>query len=183
MWFNWRYLFGQADDSCFCLIFLRDLEQKPSAFFGLVGPVVEQAIGSIVTGLSRQLLGFAERFDQLQIIRTQFLQHVRCLHLRLIIVGNGLPLGDIADGCKSPVAVLADPFCDQVRGREYLCRMFVEHKMIVAEMRTGNVPVEVFGLEIESKTVRQYSVQRFGYRLFALSPVVIIILLLGLISL
>ena len=66
------------------------------------------------------------------------------------------------------MTIFTDPFGNQIGGGENLCGMLIEHQMIIAEMRSGNVPVKILCLEIKRKTVRQNSVQCFGYSLFCI---------------
>src|SRR5690606_16441805 len=42
-------------------------EQEPGALLGLIGPVVDQAVGGIVTRRTRDLLGGAQRLDESEI--------------------------------------------------------------------------------------------------------------------
>ena len=54
------------------------------------------------------------------------------------------------DGCA---AHFANTLGYGVGDAEYLCCMFVEKQVIVAEVLAAHVPVEVFGLEVEGKSV------------------------------
>ena len=65
---------------------------------------------------------------------------------------------DIADRAQRHIAGLADALGNQVGRRENLCRLIVEQQMIIAEMRTRDMPVEILGLEIQRKTVCQNAV-------------------------
>src|SRR3546814_2496075 len=42
------------------------LEQEPRALLGLIGPVVEDAAGRVVLGVVDDVLGLAQRLDQLE---------------------------------------------------------------------------------------------------------------------
>src|SRR6516165_7463437 len=47
-----------------------------------------------------------------------------------------------------------------VGGREDLIGLLVEQQMIVAEMRTADMPMEILGLEIKRKRIRKQGVER-----------------------
>src|SRR3546814_5437309 len=58
------------------------LEQEPRALLGLIGPVVEDAAGRVVLGVVDDVLGLAQRLDQLEVVVAQLDQHVVGLHER-----------------------------------------------------------------------------------------------------
>src|SRR6266404_4364688 len=59
-------------------------------------------------------------------------------------------------------ADLACPFRDIVRHSEDLLSLLIQQEMVIAKVIPTHVPVEVFGLEIERKYVRQQSAKRIG---------------------
>src|SRR3546814_13039691 len=65
-----------------------------------------------------------------------------------VVVLHALETADMADGAQRRAAKLADPFGDEIGGRENFGRLSVEHQVIVAEMRAAYVPVKILGLEI-----------------------------------
>src|SRR3546814_18835013 len=52
--------------------------------------------------------------------------------------------------------------CSSDLGREDLRGLGVEHQVIIVEMRAGDMPVEILGLEIERERIGEDAVQRFG---------------------
>jgi hypothetical protein len=52
-------------------------------------------------------------------------------------------------------ADLADAFGDVVGRAQNLLGLLVEQQVIVAEMRTAHVPMEILGLEVERKRIGQ----------------------------
>ena len=69
------------------------------------------------------------------VVGHQLAQHVARTDKVLVIVLDGLELGDLADGMDGAGAQLPYPFRQLVDGGENLGRLVVEQQMIVAEMR------------------------------------------------
>src|SRR6201999_4304749 len=100
-------------------------------------------------------LHLPELLDKVKVVLAQLLQHSLRTDEFRIIVANALTARDIADRTQGRCADLADAFCDIVCRTEDFGTLIVQHQMVVAEMRTGNVPMKILGLEIEGKAVRQ----------------------------
>jgi hypothetical protein len=72
---------------------------------------------------------------------------------------DGLQLGDLSDRADRDAAELAHPFGELVGGGEDRFRLLVQHQMIVVEMPAADMPVEVLGLQVKRKGVRQQRVE------------------------
>src|SRR5713226_7243862 len=59
-------------------------------------------------------------------------------------------------------ADLTGPLGDIVRHSEDLLSLLVQQKMVIAKVIPSHVPVEVLGLEIKCKHIRQQSAKRIG---------------------
>ena len=55
----------------------------------------------------------------------------------------------MTDGTKRGCTELAHPFGNRIRCRVDVVRALVEQKMVITEMRAGNVPMEILGLQVE----------------------------------
>jgi hypothetical protein len=66
----------------------------------------------------------------------------------LVVVLEGLQAGDVTDGPQRQTADLADALGDIVADRKYLLLLLVKQQMVIAEMRTADMPMKVLGLEI-----------------------------------
>jgi hypothetical protein len=66
----------------------------------------------------------------------------------------------LPDRSNGGAADLANPLRDRVGGTEDLVGLLVQHQMVVAEVRTGDVPVEILGLDIEREKVGQQRRER-----------------------
>src|SRR3546814_7965197 len=82
---------------------------------------------------------------------------------------------DVADRAQRRRAILAHTLGDRVDRRQYLRRLFVEQQVQVAKARPLDVPMIVFGLEIEGEAVRSeehtselQSLMRTSYAVFCL---------------
>src|SRR3546814_881743 len=69
---------------------------------------------------------------------------------------------DGADRAQRRRAILAHTLGDRVDRRQYLRRLFVEQQVQVAKARPLDVPMIVFGLEIEGEAVGEQRVERVG---------------------
>ena len=79
-----------------------------------------------------------------------------------VVILDGLKLGDMADRAERRATDLADPL-GHIVGRAVDVRgLFVEQKVVIAEMRPAHVPVKILGLEVEREGVCQQAVERGG---------------------
>jgi hypothetical protein len=68
----------------------------------------------------------------------------------------------MADRAQRRAADLADAFCHRIGHRQDLCGLIVEEQVIVAEMRTGHMPMEVLRLQIEGEHIGEQGCHRTG---------------------
>ena len=64
------------------------------------------------------------------------------------------------DRTKGSSADLADALGDGIRHGEKLVALLIEHEVIVAEVRTADMPVEVLRLQIECENVCENGIER-----------------------
>src|SRR3546814_16117804 len=88
------------------------LFRSPGALLGFIGPVVDQAVGRVILCLPGGFLRGAQRFDELQIVITQFSEHVLRRHIIRDVVLDGLTPRYVANGPKRRV----DGFEDSTSG-------------------------------------------------------------------
>src|ERR1700678_270726 len=74
----------------------------------------------------------------------------------------------MANGANRGAAHLADALGNADGNGEYLFALLVEQQVVVAEMRSAHVPVEILGFEIKRKKIGQQGVQNAGYILHLL---------------
>jgi len=67
---------------------------------------------------------------------------------------------EIADGPQSVASDLARRLCNIVRHSEDLLGLLVEKNVIVAEVASAHVPVEILRLNVECEHIGQQSTQR-----------------------
>jgi hypothetical protein len=77
-----------------------------------------------------------------------------------IVIEGPLLVCDAADQAQGGSADLAGPLRHWVGHGEDLGGMFVEHPVIVAEMRPADMPMEVLGVEVKHEAVREERDQR-----------------------
>src|SRR5690606_25816999 len=105
-------------------------EEEPGALLGFIGPVVDQAVGRVILCLPGGFLCGAQRFDKLQIVLTQFSEHVLRRHIFSVIVLDGLTPRYVANGPKRRVAGLADSLSDEISRGQNLRSMIIQHQVI-----------------------------------------------------
>ena len=76
--------------------------------------------------------------------------------------------GNRADGRQRVLTQLAHAFGDKVGGCDQFGRLFIKQQMIFAKMRTGHMPMEILGLEVERIIIGQQAIQRIGQCFFAI---------------
>src|SRR5262249_25596595 len=63
---------------------------------------------------------------------------------------------------------LTGPFGEDIHAFRQLLGLLVEEQVVVAEMRTADMPVEVLGLDIEREGIGDERIKRSGYVLHCL---------------
>src|SRR3954469_26050507 len=112
------------------------LKQEPGAPLSLVDEVLEEACGRYIPMLTAQLMGLKHARREGLVVVPQLGQHVERVDVIGVVVENPLKPRDMADRPKGGAADLAHALGDLVRGGEDLLRLFVEHQVVVAKVRT-----------------------------------------------
>ncbi len=118
---------------------------------------------SDVVVLVAKLVKRAHAGTELRVVVTQLRQHVERRHIVSIVVEDTLQPRDVADRPDGRAAELerTRSAIGSLIGVD-LRRLVVEQQVIVAEVRTRDVPVEVLGLPVECGDVGQQKVQSAG---------------------
>src|SRR5687767_8164509 len=66
----------------------------------------------------------------------------------------------MSDGPDGGAADLAHPLRDRIRYGEDLIALLIKQEMVIAEIRSAHVPMEILGLEIQSENIGQQRVER-----------------------
>jgi hypothetical protein len=125
---------------------LHNLEQEPLAALSLVENRLQEVAGCRVavpvTHCNRRpyILG------NMAVVLHQPSHHVTGWHEVVIVIVDGLQLTDMADTADGCAADATHALGHNVDGLENRIGMLVEQQVIVAEVRAGQVPVEVLGL-------------------------------------
>ena len=110
-----------------------------------------------------ELVGFAHRGRHVLVVLHQFAQHLARRDVILVIVVDGLQLGDLPDRADRGAAELAHPFGELIGGGENSIRLLVQHQVVVVEMPAADMPVEILRLQVEGESIRQQRIERLGY--------------------
>ena len=128
-------------------------EQKPGSSLGLVDPSLEQTRASDITMLFADATRFSHRGCKLLVVFPKFSKHVEGSNVVGIIIVKTLQPRDLANGPDSDPTNFSHPFGDGIGHAKDLITLFVQKKMIIAEVRSGHMPVEVFGFEVEREYI------------------------------
>src|SRR5271167_1281394 len=134
------------------------LEQEPSAPLSFINPDFDQAGGSNIVMLVADSVGLAQTRSQSLVVLAQLGQHILGLDILGIVVQYALQPRDVANGPERGSAYLAYALGNRISHGEDLVGLFVQQQVVIAEVRSAQVPVEVLGLHIERKNVGQDSV-------------------------
>ena len=100
-----------------------------------------------------EFVGLAHMLDLRLVVVHQLEQHVDRRHVVLVVVLDPLQLGDMPDRPDGGAADPAHPFGQNVDAVFQLAGLLVEQKVVVAEMRSAHVPMEILGLQIKREGV------------------------------
>jgi hypothetical protein len=138
------------------------LEQEPAALLGFVYEDFKQAGGRDILVIFRELVCISHILDLALVVVHQLQQHVSRGDEIGIVIIDPLKLCDVTNGADGGAADLADPLGQDIDALFDLLGLIVEKEMVVAEMRSGDVPVEVLGLDLEGKCVGEQRIHRRG---------------------
>src|SRR5215471_8267693 len=139
------------------------LEQEPTALFGFVNEILQKAGGRHVLVLVGNLVGRAHVVHLRLIVVHELQQHINGGNVVLVVVLDPLQLRNMPDRADRGVADLACALGQNIDTPCELIALLIEQEVVVAEMRAADVPVEVLGLHVERKRVRDQGIQRGRY--------------------
>src|SRR5262249_50566716 len=96
------------------------------------------------------------------IVVVQLCQHIRRRHEIRVIVRDARELSDLADRPNGGAADLSNALGNGIRGGEDLPRLLVQEQVVVPEMWSGNMPVEILRLEVQRHHVGKQKVESSG---------------------
>jgi hypothetical protein len=108
-------------------------------------------------------MGLPHFGGQIFVVVAQLCEHILRDHELCIIVLDALQATDLADGSQGYASDLAHALGDRVGDGENLVPVLIQQQMIVAEVRTRNMPVEVLRFEVEGEHIRQQNIESAGY--------------------
>jgi hypothetical protein len=116
-----------------------------------IGPLFRTLIASAVHVTHNQ--------PKTPIVVSQLAEHVLRTDEFRVVIANTPHSRDVSDGAKRRTADLTHPLGDRIRDRNDLIGLLIEQEVVVAEMRSAHVPVEVFRLQGQSEHVRQQAIE------------------------
>ena len=138
------------------------LKQEPAAALSLVDPVFKQARCRYVFRVIAKRVSGAHAEDQSFFVLVQLGKHVLSGYEVGVIVRNSLQPRNVTDGANCRSADFSNSLRDVVGHGKQLVSVLIEQQMIVAEVRTTHVPMEVLGFEIKAEHVCQQCIQGAG---------------------
>jgi len=79
-----------------------------------------------------------------------------------VVIGDALNAGNVADGADRGAADFANALGDFVGAFEELVGVIVEKQVVVAEVRSGHVPMEIFGFHVDGEDIGEDRVESGG---------------------
>ena len=116
--------------------------KKPAAPLGLVDPIFQQAGARDVVLLVAERVHMPHLADDQTVVMQQFRQHVGRRDLVDVVVSDALQATDVPDRPDRRAAELAHALRDGVGRAENLRGLLVQQQVIVAEVRSRDVPVK-----------------------------------------
>src|ERR1700731_2734546 len=96
---------------------------------------------------------FAHVCRQLLVVFAQLCKHVRWRNEIGVVIQETLQAANMTDRTQRRSADFTDTLGDWVGGGKDLLGLFVEQKMIVAEMRPRHMPMKVLRFHVERKHI------------------------------
>src|SRR5216117_3516975 len=138
----------------------RSLEKEPRPSLRFVGPNLDQTRGRNVAMFVANIVCFTKARGQLSIVLRELRDHVQRLDVLGIVIEHALSATDLTDRSQRKSANLSNSLGDRICHREELVGALIEKQMVIAEMRTAHVPVEIFCFHIKREHVRENGVHR-----------------------
>jgi hypothetical protein len=101
------------------------------------------------------LVGRTEIFGEFLVVLQEFLDHALGRERPLVTIMQALVTRDVADRAKGIAPEFASPLRDGIGHRKQLLTVLIEQEMVVAEMASRHVPVEVLRLHVKRESVCQ----------------------------
>jgi len=130
-----------------------DFIKEPGPPFGFVDPVLDQTRRSDVVMLVAHCMRLAQVSAEFLIVGEQLPEHRLSRKRRIVAILQTLVTRDVANRPQGHAAKLSDPLRDVVSHGENLVAVVVQQEVIVAEMRSGHMPVKVLGFHIEREDI------------------------------
>jgi hypothetical protein len=129
--------------------------EKPRATLRLIDPILDQACAGDIAALVAELVYSSKADRQLAIVLLKLLEHVLGRDIPLVIVGDALDSRDVPDRMQGPSADLPNALRNRIGRGKYLFTLFVEEKMVVAEMRARHMLMKILRLDVKGEHVGQ----------------------------
>jgi KaiC/GvpD/RAD55 family RecA-like ATPase len=128
----------------------------------LIDPIFHEAGDGHVAWLVAERVDCAHTKQKCLLVFEQLAEHVLRRPLIRVAVGDALLSRNVADRASRRGAYFANAFRNIVGQRENLISVIVKQQVVIAKMRTTDVPMEVFGFEIERENISEKPVEGAG---------------------
>jgi hypothetical protein len=135
------------------------LKEEPNAALALIDPIFEEAGGGNIACFITDCVDRSHARNQGLLVLAKLTQHVFWSYILCIVVRDAPQTSDVPDGTDGGSTNLTNALGDIVSHVEDLIAVFVEQKVVIPEVRTAHMPMEVLGFEVESKRIRKQGVQ------------------------
>ena len=101
-------------------------------------------------------------FGESRVLLAQLCEHIERRHVFGVVVQNALQTRHMGDRAQRSPAQLSHAFRDKVRRRVELVGLLIEKQVIVAEVRSLDMPMEVLRLEIQREEIGKERIECAG---------------------
>src|SRR5262245_56402653 len=146
--------------SIFVLAASADFVEEPDAFLGLIKNLLQSIAGRRVAVLIAYFDRGALPFGDVAVVLDQLLNHFVGRRVVIVVVRDGLQLMYMRDAANGGSADAPHPLRQRVYRIQDRIGLLIQEQMVIAKVRTGDMPVVVLGLGIERRSVGDQRVQR-----------------------
>ena len=104
-------------------------------------------------------MDFAHAGEYRPIVFKQLSEHIARIDKVRVVVAQALQPGDVPNRSNRSAADFASSLRNVVGHCKDLAGLLIKQQVVVAEVRSTNVPMKILGLQIKGEHVRQQSIE------------------------
>src|SRR5438093_1968255 len=113
--------------------------------------------------LVAHVVRLAQTCGQGLVVVGQLCDHVHGFDVFRIVIEHALSASDVPDRSQRKSAKLSNSLGNWIGHRKKLIGLLVEQQMVITEMWTAHMPVEIFGLQVEREHISENGIHGAAY--------------------